>query len=67
MSHGERKSMLANHTGKEYWKKRGFSKKAGWQKSISNRAGQNKLTKRFTNKSERMQVKNYLNQEKNNV
>ena len=57
----ERAELKLNNCGKDYWKKRGFENKCwGWMKSVSNRAGTNKLTKRFTNKSERQQVRLYI-------
>lgn len=63
MAQGERASMLANCRGKDYFKKRGFMFVC-WGKlsSVSHRSGTNKLTKRYTNKSERQQVRRYLHE-----
>lgn len=61
MSSGERKQRIENNGGKDYFKKRGFMSKCwGWMKSVSNRAGENKITKRLTNKSERQQVRKWI-------
>jgi hypothetical protein len=61
MAHGERASTLTNNCGKDYWKKRGFLSRCwGWMSGVSHRSGTNKLTKRYTNKSERMQVKKFI-------
>jgi hypothetical protein len=61
MPKGERAERIHNNAGKDYYKKRGFLNKCwGWMKSISNRAGVNKKTKRLTHKSERQQIRNYL-------
>lgn len=62
MATGERAARKSNNAGRDYWKKKGFLDRCwGWMKSVSNRAGVNKKTKRLTNKSERQQVKTYLN------
>ena len=61
MSQGERAARKSNNAGRDYWKKRGFlSPGKGRYASVSIRSGTNKLTKRFTNKSERNQVRQYL-------
>ena len=60
MAHGEREAMLKSTCGKDYYKKKGFTKRIGCMPSVSHRPGVNKLTKRFTNKTERSQVKEYL-------
>lgn len=58
---GERAERISNHVGRDYFKKRGFLFRCwGWMKSVSNRSGTNRLTKRFTNKSERQQVRKYI-------
>ena len=61
---GQRASILVNSSGKDYFKKRGFMFVC-WGKfaSVSHKAKTNKLTKRFTNKSERQQIRAYLSKQ----
>jgi len=61
MAQGQRRSRLSENCGRDYFKKRGlFERCVGWWWPVSMRAGVNKKTKRFSNKSERQQVRKHI-------
>lgn len=63
MANGQRASMIAQHCGLEYWKKRRGIKINMYP--VSDKPGANKWYKRYTHKRERQFDKNLINEELN--
>lgn len=63
MSNGQRRSMITNAAGRDYWSKvdKVFGPGPGKMASVSHKAKTNKLTKRYTHKSIRQKVRAYIN------
>ena len=69
MSHGQRRSMISNTAGRDYWNKvdKIFGPGAGHYASVSHKSKTNKLTKRHTHKSIRQKIKQFVKSIKEEV